>query len=372
MKIFFTGQKGFPAKDISDLDESRVQALAASLYQAGHKVLISSIRGYSRPTATRFAGIEVISRASLNPEKPGGWLPLAADLWFAWRRQPDVIHVHGWKAAVLLPLLSLVCLVCPRSQKILTLSSLPETPVLISKVLSNVSSRHVTAITVPNRRLQYELLNYFGLRAIYIPDGFSAPRTTVTPAKHWGLRPGQYCLAVSNSPAELHWIADAYIRSNTRKKLVIAAGWDNAATFKLSKKYPQVHVINCGYGRAFRSLANQAAAIIIGEHNDGNSLLLQSMNANKPVVAVTSSINQETLGTTAPFVAAKDKKSLTELLSTALSQKSKVNNAGRKAGIRARNHFRWDRITEEYLQLYCHHQAIVTPVDSVMARPALR
>lgn len=364
MKIYFMGQKGFPAQQGDDLNEKRIEALAKTLAKTGHQSVISSVRSYSK-LASKLGNISVVYRTALNPYKPTGWLPLLFDLIAIEKNKPQVVHLHGWKAAALSPLVSRLV---PQATIILTLSHLPKTSGWIARWIVKHAQKNVSAITTPNRQLQYELLYYLNLRTIYIPDGYHVPKLNNIPSKNWKLRFGQYCVALADDIDELRWILKAYKKTKLRKKLILISQNENNSLEKLEKKYSFVLMILAHTNRARQSLIRQAGAVIAGNSSHGTNDLLQAMDSGRPIVAIANSLNEETVGTTTLIVKHGDTDSLVSSIKEIVGKNS-AKQLGRKAAKRAKNHFEWKRIVTEYKLLYRKPQTVKVSIDSVIPRP---
>ncbi len=364
MKIYFTGQKGFPAVNADDLDEKRVEALAKILAAKNHNVIVSSCHSYNG-SAFWYGNIELKRRWTVNPEKPGGWLPALVDVLTIWRTKPDAVHIHGWKAAMSSPLISWLV---PEAALIFTISALPKTNSLVARYVAKKAEVTFDAITVPNRRLQYELLHYLNLRATYVPDGYKIPKLPNVPVTEWKLRAGQYCLTTADWIEDIRWIARAYAKLKTRKKLVVC-NEETPEINRLAKRYRFLQIIVSRPGRAYTSLVRQAAVVIFGTPTAGTESLLQAMDSRRPIIAVSDSLNEETVGTTAVVIKNEDEAALTQALSEVINSNETRSLTVSKTSKRAKNHFTWVRLAKEYAKLYHQPEVIAVPIDSALARP---
>ena len=348
MNIIFIGQRGIPAQLGHDT-EKRVENLARLLAQQGHKVTITCENSYSATRLRRFGTMELLYRGSFARLR---------NLMLIWRRQPNVVHIQGWKTALFV---RLAAILSPQTTYIWTVSELPA-HTLRTKLAIRNAKRLFDAITTPSRQLQYQLLLRHDLRTSYIPDGYSTPVLKDIPAKQWGLRAGQYCVTMATSLAELRWVVRAYSQLKTRKKLVTLLP-ESPELRRLQKRHTfLVSVMPLGE-RAQFSLLRQASAVIFDAASPAEEIL-QTMDAKRPVIAVR---HEEVMGTTGSIVKQGDVKGLAEALKAAMSSK-KMSASGTKARQRARRHFQWTRIVDEYIALYHYPFVRRVPLDSVLPK----
>lgn len=342
MKITFFGQLGLPARAAGLPHGSRVEALSRQLVQAGHSVTV--LGTYPYITGSNYHGVKLIRIPSLNPQKPGGWVYLIFSLLYLLAQRPDVIHVHTWPAALLL---SLTRWLFPNARVIWTIDVLRS-----SKYGLRITSYGLqnTTLTTPSRTLQYQLLTEYELRATYIPDGYHESAAPDIELNHFGLKKGQYCLAVGKSDAALRWVKKTYKGAKTHKKLVV-----------LTPATP----------RARRTLMKNTAAVIIADETVSTSDLLEAMHNRRAIIAPTYPLYQEILATTGQYYAPRDATGLIQAINNVASDTKAQKSWGDAAAPRARRHFTWPRLAEEYSVLYAPAVKAV-PLDSVHLNPRVQ
>jgi glycosyltransferase involved in cell wall biosynthesis len=367
MKILFIGQNGIPARQDGgqaqhspDRDEHRVERLAWLLSEQAHDVSVVCSKPYTRGYTRRLGAIQLTRSLTLNPEKAGGWLYLLSSLYHVWRKRPDVVHVHGWRIAALIRILSGVS---RRPAHVWTISSLPPLPQWLASFVARSLASAFDAIATPQRFIQYKLMKEYGVLAHYVPDGYEPSPLADIPASHWGLRKGQYCVAITNNPRDISWIARTYSKLNTRKKLVVVGSNARPDT---RKKYPLLHICEEQGPRALQSLINQSALVIATdvEHNPG--LLLHAMDKGKPIIAVNNPLNAELLASSAQLIPDLDRDALQASLQAVVANRPAQAHWGKAAQKRARALFRWDRVQQEYAKLYHYPVIRQVSVDSVI------
>jgi len=364
MKILFIGQRGIPTFSREALRERRVEALATSLAETGHEVVVTCARPFISRSIKRFNGVELKHLFSLNSEKPGGWIHAFLELMSVWRRKSDAVHMHGWQLAVLSPM---AVLLNPEASFIWTVDVLPDQPRWLLRLVVRWAVASCDVVTVPTRQLQYRLLQELGVRSYYVPDGYQMYSLPNLPLSRLGMRKGQYCVTIAMKPREVRFIARAYAKAKTRKKLVVLQR--RKGYFKrLAREFSFLYFVGDPGRREMASLLSQAAMVIAAGHETALETLLYVMDSGKAVVATAQPQFEETLGVSAQFVREGDEEGLTQALRSVVNNKKQQAVWGAKARRRARRHFKWSRIVSEYLELYHSPVALPVPVDS--ARPS--
>lgn len=367
MKILFMGQRGIPAhRTDGHADESRVEELAGRLAAGGHAVTVISTKPYGS-TVRNLHGIVLRYVPTFHPEKAGGFLPLISSLWVMWRMNPDVVHMHGWRAAAFV---RAAALLCPETTFVWTVTSLPESNYFLARFIAWQARSVFDAIVTPTRELQYHCLNTFNLRAQYIPDGYAAPTLADIPASRWGLRRGQYVVMDANSQDEILWVAQAYKSTNTHKKLAVLLYEEMPTLKRFRRKYPFLVPVVVSSPRARVSLVRQAVALISATKHAQPALALAAMDAGRPVVAANYPLQQELLGITGMFAKAGDSEDMARVLNEVIFYPTRQRQIGSAAQKRARNHFGWARILDEYLTVYHYPEVTRVPIDSIRAATA--
>lgn len=336
MQITFYGQLGLPllTRREQDTPERRVEALAVQLADEGHQVTILGTSPYL--SGGNYHGIELQAITSLDPEQPGGWTYLLLGLFRLITSQPGVIHVHTARAAFLL---FLTRWLFPETKIIYTIDDLPR------RLTSFPIPSFPFLTTTPSRALQYRLLIRHGIRAIYVPDGFTPPALPDLRPNFFNLKKGQYAILLASHPKAIRQAKQAYKKTGSKKQLVLAT--------KLS-------------GREKRSLIAHAAVVILADNTIPSQTVLETMNNKKAIIAVNDSRYQELLGTTAQFYKTGDSATLAQAVRQVIAKPKIQATWGQKAHQRASNHFTWQRILPEYLTAYVPQHRLI-PLDSVQS-----
>jgi hypothetical protein len=357
MKILFIGQRGIlgDAKDTLSISEQRVERLARFWASEGHEVSVICTSPFTPKHLRSFMNIRLLHYPSIDPEQPGGILPLLGGLWTLWKQQPQVAHMHGWKSAALV---RLAVLLSPETTFIWTIDHLPNKLAAVSRFIAWQAKAAFDAISSPSRQLQYWLRQLYSLDTLYIPDGYTPSALPNIPAKHFKLRAKQYFFTTATDPADIKRVALAYKKAGKRSKLVFTID-EQFHYSKLLAQYPFLFALSPIQGRALLSVIKQAAGIIVAGTATSSDSLLHAMEAGRHMIAENDPFYEEVLGVTARFYAPKDKEELAKLIKSLRS----TNNL--KAQRRARAHFEWCKLTPRYLALYNLPVLRRIPLDSV-------
>ncbi|MFH1354501.1 MAG: glycosyltransferase family 4 protein [bacterium] len=366
MKILFVGQRGMPAYAEAPTGrpyrELRVQSLAQMLAKDGHDVAVTCGRPFVSKNISCFNGVELVHLFSLGPNKAEGWVHTFLELITMWWRNPDVVHVHGWKMAALA---RVAALLRPETTYVWTVDAVPDLPRWMVRLVAGSAKKVFDAVTVPTRALQYGLARDIKVTANYVPDGYVNSELPDIPLKHFGLRKGQqYVLALVETPAAVRKVARAYVKAGLRKKLVVLR--EGKGDFsRLAKKYSFLHLAGEQTGRGLATLLAQASIIVVDSDSSPDTAL-QAMACGKTIIAITPSPAEEVLGGAALFVGDKNKPALAEVLKSVAGSAARQAAWGRKAKKRAQAHFAWERILPDYEALYHYPRVRSVALDSAI------
>ncbi len=345
---------------------SRVLRLAQLLSEKRHEVTVFRLKRRDIAQIGRIGAVHFKYGTSFNPERPGGWLYLILTAFSVWRARPDVVHIFGWRAAALSRLLALLV---PEATIVWTVDTIPSST-RYARFIARSAQRVCDAISTPTRLVQYQLLTLFDVHSEYVPDGYDVAAIEDVPVSYWGLTRGQYVVTTASTTAAITQVAEAYKAVPTKKKLVAMAG--SRIKSGMTKKYPFLTIIEPLEGRSLYSLLRAAAVVVAANTNNSSETLLQTMDGARAIVAVNHSLYQELLGTTAQFVASRDTEGLQAVLAELVPSIQKQRTWGRQAQKRARTHFQWNGLLDEYLSMYHYPLVRRVPVDSVIAKPQFR
>lgn len=338
--------------------EKRVMALAQRLSANGQKVTILGTSPHI--TSGSWQGVKLVSKASLDPTKPGGFLYNLLSVWYVVRAQSDVVHAHGMQLAFIIRLMRFLL---PRTTLVLTIDSLPDLKNWLVRQYMIFCAKAFTRITTPTRQLQYRLLTELGLRVTYVPDGYSESKIPMVKISRWRLQEKDYLVLLDKSVSSIRALAKIYKKSGLKTNLVVLHEKEGAIK-RLSKNYPFVKAVGDLQGRSRQSLLAGASGVVLLDNTTPVNVVLETMNAGCPIVAVTDSTYQETLGVTGLFVKEGGYADVVQTMAALLLDTSLGLKLGRMAKKRAQRHFQWDHILEEYKNAYHALNNVLIPLDS--------
>ncbi len=260
--------------------------------------------------------------------------------------KPDTVHLHGMKAAIFLRIL------LPFMQKttiVWTISKIPRFSGFLPYIAEGFES-----ICTPSRTMQYRLLTQYSLKSEYIPDGYTEPLLPDIRPALFNLRKEQYGVLFSDDINQIKQINALYKGLKTKKKLVIFS----------KNKYAGITTIDVpSTSRSTQSLIRQAG-FVISTDPAYSPLLLQAMDSGRAIIATTDSLHEELLGTTAKYYEENDSTQLQKLLAGAI----KKHTLNTSAQTRAKNHFSWEKVGQEYMRAYKHSKTVLVPFDSIIPK----
>jgi glycosyltransferase involved in cell wall biosynthesis len=346
MYIVFWGQLGLTKLLEKDLpsSEQRVETLGTYMANKGNDVVVLATKAYENTPKNQSI---IVTPLPSSSKSTGGWLYVFLGLVYILRHRPQIVHIHGWQTAMLA---SLTKPLFRSTTMVWTIDSLPKHVWLYGKI-APLMAKSFDIITVPTRTMQYRLLTQFSLRAQYIPDGYVPSKLADASLTAFKLRREQYAVALVNSPESLRTVAEAYAKTNSRKKLVVSK-YGTGSYARLARQFPFLRFIGEISGRSWQSVVNNAAVVVLGDATTSSSTLLKTMNSARNIVAINEPSYQELLSVTGQYYHPTDINGLVDILTKAL-KKDNTHNWGEKAHKRAFAHFRWERILSEYLNVYC-------------------
>lgn len=340
MHIYFIGQTGI---------EGRTAILAQKALREGHRVTVATATPEKHPLSME--GLEMASFSFVRQIK---WLYIALSCVYSVILHPNTIHVQGWKAALLLRLLTPFL---PHTLVVWTITSIPRLEPLqyaFLKRLMPFLASGFDKICTPSRITQYHLLTRYGVEAFYIPDGYTAPSLPNIRPATFGLRKEQYGVLFAQNEEQATYIAKLYKGLKTKKKLVIFAQY--APTGITAIDLPL-------FSRGAQSLIRQAG-YVISTNPAYTPLLLHAMDTGRNIYAAPYPAHEELLGSTATYFNPNNEESLQYMLKEAVQAPQTIS----AAQIRAKSLFTWERASHEYMRLYRHSEPQLVPFDSIIPK----
>src|SRR3989338_2479737 len=314
MKILFLGQKGIPCITPDDKTgrERRVEALATLLAKKGHRVIVTCARPYTPKSLRKFNGVLLRHLPSFYPDVAGGWLYDLLSVISMVKFKPAVVHMNGWRVAVLAPL---AVVLRPQATYIWTIDDWPTRKLFIVRGVARLVDGLFDVITTPSRELQHKILHYLQIRAIYIPDGYTSENWPPLGLTKFGIKTQGFSLTTASSFADVRNVALAYKKAGMRRKLVVTGEWQGPFK-RLKQNFPFLHFSGELGERAQQSMMERAGMVIMEGDQTTLNTVLSVMDKGKGIVATTSVGYQEVLGVAALMVRTGDVNGLATAIKT--------------------------------------------------------
>jgi len=199
-------------------------------------------------------------------------------------------------------------------------------------------------------------LKKFGKKGEQIGYGGSGVREEDTSllGEKYGLEAGKYFLYVSRLEPEnnAHVFVKAYARIKTEMPFIVVGDAPFAEGYIRGLKQaadPKVRFLGYVFGRDYRLLTSHARLYFHGNEVGGtNPGLVEAMSLGNCILAVDVPFNREVLGDTGFFFDPGDEQDLPRKIEMLLKDPVASAEAGRRAGLRARELYNWDKITDQY------------------------
>jgi glycosyltransferase involved in cell wall biosynthesis len=176
--------------------------------------------------------------------------------------------------------------------------------------------------------------------------------------RHFGVTPGDYYLIASRLIPENHAdvIIEGFLKSGTSRKLVIAGGANYDSPFhRRLRELATDDVIFTGHihdQSVIKELHCNCFAYVHGHSVGGtNPSLLKAMGYSNCILALDTVFNREVLDDTGLFFS-KDPADLAALMRRIEADASLVSTLRRKAPIRIKEHYSWDKVSGQYAELF--------------------
>ncbi len=173
-----------------------------------------------------------------------------------------------------------------------------------------------------------------------------------------GLEPRRYFLYVSRFEPENnpHRVVAAYARAGGDLPLVMVGDAPYASDFIAGMKRtadPRVRFPGAVYGDRYRGLLSSALATVHATEVGGtHPALVEAMGYGNCVLVNDEPANRETAAEAAIYFNVQDQASLTAAFEQAAGDPARARLLGERAASRAASEFNWDRVTDQYEELF--------------------
>lgn len=372
LRIAMIGQKGIPARYGGV--ETHVENISVRLAERGHDVSVfcrsrfepghdSIPPGYQlvdgKPV---YRGVRLVYRPSVNTKH----LDAATHAFLCAVESGlfhrfDIAHFHGIGPSAFVPVTRAL-----GRRVVATVHALDWRQVkwkgIAKRILKDgesLAARRSHGVIAVSRILEAYLLERYGVRARYIPNGatLQRPRDTASLARH-GLSAGGYVLSVGRIIPDrgLHFLIEAFTALDTPLKLVIVGSETppTAYTERL-QQLADDRVIFTGdlFGDALEDLYAHCRLYVLPSEVEGLPITVcEAMAHGRPVLLSDIPENAEVGGDAAAYFKSTDIRDLRESLQNLLNDEAALARLGALGLERVTATYNWDTITDQTEAFY--------------------
>jgi glycosyltransferase involved in cell wall biosynthesis len=206
-----------------------------------------------------------------------------------------------------------------------------------------------------------------------IAYGAEVERRPDPTVRRWRVEPNRYVLYVSRLEPEnnAHLVIEAFKRVRTAHKLLIVGDAPYARDYikdlkARARRDRRIVFTGFVFGRDYRALQQNAYCYVHATEVGGtHPALLEAMGFGNCVLTLAAPENIEAIGDAG--IAYADEKDLAEKLQRVLRDGSLVHSYRNRAQARAREHYTWDRVVDQYEQLFAKMAGQPLPADQSTA-----
>lgn len=329
MIIAMIGQKGLPPH--AGGIERHVSELARGLVRAGHRVIAYG-RPWYAPKEGNVDGAEARITRGIHTKHLDAITHCFTAVVDAMRYQPDIVHIHGTGAAILVPVARLLH---PRAKVIVTFHCIDRTLAKwnwFAKFAFRIGewfACHLAHRTiVVSQQLAAYCLQTYGCQVTYVPHPFTLSATDADPQTlvPYGLKPEAFLLCVARliSDKHIHTLIHAYAEARRAHperfaELPLVIVGDGSWTDKyvhfvkdLARHTEGVVLLGERCGADLRAMQSLAYAHVLPSASEGLAfVLLEAAAFRRPIVMTDLLQNVEATGGNGILVKPADIASLT-------------------------------------------------------------
>jgi len=233
------------------------------------------------------------------------------------------------------------------------------------KLGEKIAAKYADEVIVLSKNVQQYFLNEYGRETRFIPNGVTEPEICKADMIHekFGLQGKDYFLYLARIVPEkgLHYLLEAFARTDTDKKLVIAGGASHTGEYVEQIKQQAAkdsRVIMTGFvqGRELQELYSNAYVYVLPSDVEGMPLsLLEAMSYGN--CCLTSDIPEcvEVVGEKGISFRKSDVEDLRKRLTFLAENEEVVEQYQRDSKAYILAHYNWDHIVAETVRLYTDH-----------------
>ena len=370
MKIAMFGHKRVPSREGGI--EIVVEELTARMAAQGHQVVCYNRRGHHVSGAqfdtqrqTEFQGVKLKSVWTLDKK---GLAAMTASLSAAFLcafSKADVVHIHAEGPAFMCWLPKLF-----GKRVVVTVHGLDWQR---EKWKSGFASKYIHAgekmavkladeIIVLSKNTQDYFRETYNRETVFIPNGVNKPE--VLPAeqitKEFGLHKDEYILFLGRLVPEkgVHYLVDAFLKTQTDKKLVIAGGTSGTDGYikglkELAREDDRILFTGFVQGRMLEELYSNAYVYVLPSDVEGMPLsLLEAMSYGNCCLTSTIPECTEVVEDKAVAFQKSDVEALNQALQTLCDEPDRVAQYKKTARDFICEKYDWNSVTNKTMELY--------------------
>jgi glycosyltransferase involved in cell wall biosynthesis len=359
LRIALLGTRGIPASYGGF--ETFAEQLSVRLAERGHEVTVYGRSNYIRTQDKTYRGVRLV----VLPNVMHKYLDtpvhtLLCTLHALFRRYDVYFYCNSANAfSTLLPRIAgkkVVLNVDGMEWKRAKWNAFGKAVYRVSEYMATVIPQ---SVVTDARSVQEYYEARFRKRSVWIPYGTPSGRlASADTLKPWGLKKNGYILYVSRLEPEnnAHAVIHAYEMVRGRLPLVIVGDAPFSTEYIRSLKSTRdTRVLFTGYifGKGYHELQSHARCYIQATEVGGtHPALVEAMGHGNCVLANDVPEHREVLADAGLYFEAARPETLARQIEWLLARPSRARAYGKAAFERARIHFSWDRVTDDYERLF--------------------
>lgn len=372
MKIAMIGHKRIPSREGGV--EVVVEELAVRMAQRGIKVEVYNRKGHhvadksiydGKEKLKEYKGVRILTIPTINRKSLDALLYSFLGTIRALFGKYDVIHYHAEGSCVMLFLPHILGI-----KTVATIHGLDwqrakwggfATKYL--KMGEKIAAKYADEVIVLSKNVQQYFKDTYGRDTNYIPNGVNAAKP-VKPdliKENYGLEKNSYFLFLARIVPEkgVHYLLEAFLKTDTDKKLVIAGGSSHSNGYmeriqKMAEQDERVILTGFVQGKILEELFSNCLVYVLPSDIEGMPLsLLEAMSYGCDCLVSDIDENMEVVGECGRHFEKSNVESLKrELQKIVEEDKCRVVPRQLEFSEEVRKRFDWDNIAEEHLKLY--------------------
>lgn len=357
MHVVMMGSRGIPATYGGV--EKVVEELSVRLVRQGHKVTVLC-RSHYTPRIRTHQGVDIVRLPTIRQKHLEMIVHTVLSALYISVRSCDLVHVHSVDPCIVVPFLRLFHPVVATSHgQAYRRDKWGRLFRSLSRLAERIFITAPSKCTAVSRTLSGYYAQRYGRIAEYVPNGVT-PGTPAGPEhlEPLGIEKNGYILFVGRLLATKgpSLLIDAYRKARPDLKLVIAGGSSHTDEYEKTLREEagdSIRFVGYQYGDRLRALYANCRLFVFPSYIEGLPLvLLEALSFGRPVVFSDIPENMEVAeGLGVPFRcgSADD---LAEKIQYVLSHVEEMADLQKAAVARLSQEYDWDRVTDQYVQLY--------------------